>query len=220
MTPQECYSRFLIKINRNNTGANRACDRAKFITIFNEAKNRWVDQSLKNKNSILIDRLQEIIKTDIILSPTISDEYVDFNFTDAFYEFVDADCIATRGECRRRIRLREIKNQNKQVMLFDENNSPSFEWEWSFLTIQDNKVRVYKKDFNIIQLNVEYYQIIPNIDITGYIHIDGSPSTDIDIILSEQYVDQIINRAAEEFMRNYENASALQIAKDRTNSES
>jgi len=220
MTPQECYNKFSIKINKNNTGANRACDKPKFVVIFNEAKNRWVDHSLKNKNSILIDRLQQIIKTDLILSPSISDEYVDFPFTDNFYEFINANCIATKGKCRRILRLREIKNQNKELLLFDKNNSPSFDWEWSTLTIQDNKVRVYKKDFDVIQLNVEYYQVIPNIDIAGYTHIDGTPSTNIDINLSEQYVDQIINRAAEEFMRNYENTNALQIAKDRTNSES
>ena len=47
MSPQEIYSRFLIKINRNNTGANRTCDKGRFIVLINEAKNRWVDQLVK-----------------------------------------------------------------------------------------------------------------------------------------------------------------------------
>lgn len=220
MTPQECYSKFLIKINRDNTGAGRTCDKGRFVTIFNEAKNRWVDQRLKDKNSIIIDNLQEIIRTDEILSPTISDEYADFDFTDSFYEFITAKCYAKKGKCKRVIRLREIKNPNKQILYFDQSNEPSFEWEWSFLTIQDNKIRVYKKDFDILSLTIEYYKIIPNIDIAGYIHLDRSPSVDIPINLFDTYVDQIISRAAEEFMRNSENQIGLQIAKDRINSES
>ena len=220
MSPQEIYSRFLIKINRNNTGANRTCDKGRFIVLINEAKNRWVDQCLEDKNSILIDKLQEVIVSEQLLSPTIYDEYVDFDFTPSFYEFIDAKCLATKGNCRRTLRLREIKNPNKQILYFDESNSPSFEWEWSFLTIQDNKLRVYKKDFDILSLQVEYYSLIPNIDISGYTTIFNQPSTDIALNLSEQYVDQIISRAAEEFMRNTENQLGVQITKDRINSES
>ena len=62
MSPQEIYSRFLIKINRNNTGANRTCDKGRFIVLINEAKNRWVDQCLEDKNSILIDDREKNIR--------------------------------------------------------------------------------------------------------------------------------------------------------------
>jgi hypothetical protein len=220
MSPQECYSKFLIKINRNNTGANRTCDKGRFITIFNEQKNRWVDQQLKNKNSILIDSIQELVKSVSIVSPTVYDEYSDFSFTNEFYEFIDAKCLAKKGNCKRTIRLREIKNPNKQIVYFDEFNKPSFEWEWSFLTIQNNKLRVYKTDFEILKVDVEYFKLIPPLDIEGYIKIDGTASTNAPIILSEQYVDQIISRAAEEFMRNYENQLGVALAKDRINSES
>ena len=220
MSPQEIYSRFLIKINRNSTGANRTCDKGRFVVLINEAKNRWVDQCLKDKNSILIDKLQETIVSETLLSPTIYDEYVDFAFTPSFYEFIDAKCLSSKGKCRRTLRLREIKNPNKQMVYFDESNKPSFEWEWSFLTIQSNILRVYKSDFNILSLQVEYYALIPNIDIAGYINVFNQPSVDIPLNLSEQYIDQIISRAAEEFMRNYENQIGIQIAKDRINSES
>ena len=66
---------------------------------------------------------------------------------------------------------------------------------------------------------IEYYEVLPNLDIEGYIHLDGIPSTNIPIPLSEQYVDQIINLAAEEFERNFQNPNDLQIAKDRTRSQ-
>ena len=61
--------------------------------------------------------------------------------------------------------------------------------------------------------------MLPDIDVEGYVHINGEPSTDITIPLSEQYLDQIINLAAEEFERDFQNERALQIAKDRTRSQ-
>lgn len=220
MQSLECYSKFIIKINKTNTGANRTCDKGRFVLIFNEAKNRWVAERLKDKNSIIVDNLQQIIKSKEILNPTVYTEYVDFDFTDDFYEFLDANCVAQKEECRRVIRLREVKNPNKQILYTDVATEPSFEYEWSFLTIQDNKIRVYKKDFDVLSLNVEYYGIIPDIDIAGYTKIDGTPSTNISIDIYDQYVDQIINRAVEEFMRDYENQTGLTVALNRTQSES
>lgn len=220
IAPQTCYFKFLIKINRNNTGANRACDKNRFVAIFNEAKNRWVDENLRTKGSIHLDVIQELIETETLLNPIISQEYCDFAFGDEFYEFIDAECLAQKDKCRQTIRLREIKNQSKQMFIFDDAQKPSFDFEWSFLTVQNNLLRIYKTDFDILSVTVEYYKFIPNIDISGYINEFNQPSTDIPIDLFEVYVDQIINRAAEEFMRNYENPTGLQIAKDRTNSES
>ena len=132
---------------------------------------------------------------------------------------VNATCVAERKPCKREIFLREIKNQDKSILRFDYNLRPDFDWEWSFFTIQSSSINVYKTDFDVNKVALEYYKVIPDIDIEGYIRLDGTASTNIGIDISEQYVDQIINLAAEEFMRDFQDAQGLQIAKDRTNSE-
>ena len=68
-----------------------------------------------------------------------------------------------------------------------------------FISVQNKYLRVYTNDFKVSNVSLEYYQVIPDLDIEGYIHLDGSLSTNKPIPLSEQYVDQIINLAAEEF---------------------
>ena len=116
--------------------------------------------------------------------------------------------------------MREVKNQNKQVLTFDVNQRPDFDYEWTFCSVQGGNIRIYRNDFDILKSDIEYYSVIPDIDIAGYNNIDNQPSIDIPLtIISDQYIDQIINLAAEEYMRDFQDPNGLQLAKDRTTSE-
>ena len=217
--PDIIYVKLLLKVNKGNSFGNIAIDKARFVLLFNECKNRWVENHLKEKDSILIDSLWETLKTIELTQGVDKSTYTEFQIPDDFYEVVNATCVAERKPCKREIFLREIKNQDKSILRFDYNLRPDFDWEWSFFTIQSGSINVYKTDFDVNKVALEYYKVIPDIDIEGYIRLDGTASTNIGIDISEQYVDQIINLAAEEFMRDFQDAQGLQIAKDRTNSE-
>jgi len=219
VSPELIYIKFLNKVNKGNTQGDIAVDKERFVLIFNEVKNRWVERHLKVKDSILIDSLWEIVKTQNLYNGVKKQDYYEFYIPDDFYELVLANCNAKRKYCKKRIFLREVKNQDKNVLRSNSNYKPDFDFEWSFVSIQNNYIRVYVTDFEVEDVTIEYYQVIPNLDIEGYIHLDGTPSTNVPIPLSEQYVDQIINLAAEEFERNFQNAQDLQIAKDRTRSQ-
>lgn len=214
--PDIIYIKLLLKVNKGNSQGNIAIDKEKFVLIFNEVKNRWVESHLKHKDSILIDSIWEIVKTKELSNGLISKDYVDFEAPEDFYELILGKAYCKKGICKKELFLREVKNQDKNTLYFNINFRPDWDFEWSFLSLQDKYIRVYKTDFDIEKIKVEYYKVIPDIDIEGYIHLDGTPSTNIGIDLSEQYVDQIISMAAEEFMRNSQNNLGLQIAKDRT----
>lgn len=217
--PDIIYVKLLLKVNKGNSFGNIAIDKARFVLLFNECKNRWVENHLKEKDSILIDSLWETLKTVELTQGVDKSTYTEFQIPGDFYEVVNATCVAERKPCKREIFLREIKNQDKSILRFDYNLRPDFDWEWSFFTIQSGSINVYKTDFDVNKVALEYYKVIPDIDIAGYERIDGTASTNIGIDISEQYVDQIINLAAEEFMRDFQDPQGLQIAKDRTNSE-
>lgn len=220
VSPELIFIKFLNKVNKGNSQADVAIDKDRFVLIFNEVKNRWVEQHLKEKDSILIDSLWEIVKTmELKVPKTDIDDYSEYEVPDDFYELILAQCTAKKGKCKRKLYLREVKNQDKNILRANSNYRPDFEFEWSFVSLQDSHIRVYKNNFDIEGLSIEYYKVIPDLDIEGYIHLDGSLSTNKPIPLSEQYVDQIINLAAEEFERNFQNPQDLQIAKDRTRSQ-
>jgi len=219
MSPDLIYIKFLLKVNKGNSQGNIAIDKERFVLIFNEVKNRWVEKHLKEKDSILIDSIWEIVKTAELSNPQEFEEYFQYEIPFDFYELILAYCEAQRGECKKEIFVREVKNQDKNTLRFNLNYKPDFDFEWSFCSLQGGYIRIYKSDFKVTKLKIEYYKVIPNIDIEGYITLDGAPSTNIGIDLSEQYVDQIINLAAEEFMRDFQDPNGLNISKDRTNSQ-
>tara|TARA_R110000868_G_scaffold1729_5_gene13913 strand:+ start:11305 stop:11973 length:669 start_codon:yes stop_codon:yes gene_type:complete len=220
MSPELMYAKFLNKINKGNTENSIACDASRFVLIVNECKNRWVEKGIKDKDSILIDSFQEIVKTKLLITPSdTTDKYTEFGLEEDYYEGILAKIEATSDTCKGVVYSREVKNQNKNILQWDANQRPDFEFEWTFHSIQGNKIRIYKQEFEIDSVDFEYYSVIPDIQMAGTVDVEGNEiaiSKGID--LSDQYVDQIINLSAEEFMRNFENSNGLQIGKDRTNS--
>jgi len=219
VSPELIYIKFLNKVNKGNTQGDIAVDKERFVLIFNEVKNRWVERHLKVKDSILIDSLWEIVETKTLQNGIKVKDYYEFFIPDDFYELILATSKAKRNECKKTLFLREVKNHDKNVLRANSNYKPDFDFEWSFCSIQNKYLRVYTSDFEVEDVTIEYYQVIPDLDIEGYINLDGTPSTNVSIPLSEQYVDQIINLAAEEFERNFQNPNDLLLAKDRTKSQ-
>lgn len=219
MSPELTYQKLLLKINKNNSGGGIACEKSVAVLLINEAKNRWVEKHLKDKDSVLIDSLQEIVKTKTLTNPSVSSDYVEYDLEEDFYEGILAKSLSKKNKCKWNVFSREVKNQNKNLLQWDENQKPSFEWEWTFHSIQGNKLRVYKSDFDILSTDFEYYSIIEDFDVSGYTHLDGTPSTDKALTVSDQYIDQILNEAAKEFQMNYENQVGVQIGQERINSQ-
>lgn len=219
MKSEEIYVKLLLKINKGNTESNIALDKSRFVLIFNECKNRWVEKLLKHKDSILIDSLWELVKEETLLKPVVKQDYVEFTIPTDFYELISTKAKAKQNSCTKELYVREIKNQDKNITSFNQNLKPNFNYLWTYCSLQDKKIRVYKNDFTILSTNIEYYKVIPDIDIEGYIKFDGTLSSNVDIDLSDQYVDQIINLCAEEFFRDFQNTQGLSLSKDRTNSQ-
>ena len=108
VSPELIYLKLLLKINKGNSQGNIAIDKDRFVLLFNEVKNRWVEIHLKEKDSILIDSLWEIVKTTELLDNVEVDGYTEFKVPQDFYEVALANCQAERGKCKELLFLREI----------------------------------------------------------------------------------------------------------------
>jgi len=219
MNPELEYIKFLLKINKGSTEFNISCDKARYVLLINECKNRWVEKHIKSKDSVLIESLQEIVETVEFNSGSVKDNYIEYQLEKDFYESISVQCNVEKNECKKRLFSREVKNQNLNFFEFDENLKPDFNFEWTFHQIKGNKLIVYKSDFSVDKTIFNYYKVLPDFDVAGYTKIDGTLSSNVPIPLSEQYFDQITNLAAEEFMRDFENINGLQIAQNRTNNQ-
>ena len=105
--------------------------------------------------------------------------------------------------------------QNVQIQNFDDSLEPSFDYEWTTYSLQDNKIRVYKKDFKTENISYTYYKVVPDIDIEGYIKAGDILSTTINPILKTRFVDEILDMCATEYFRNIQSRAGFELSKER-----
>lgn len=219
MTSLEAYQSLLEKVNRNDTNSNIHVPRGKFVNIYNQQRIIWMADRLDNdKSSQSLDELENLLENDVELS------YIDkkrdharFQLPTDFHEFSSAYCISSKGECTDRpLIVWNIKSSDKNVLLQDENNKPSFEYEETLALINKAMVNVYFTDFTVDELYLTYYREPNKIDLIGYINLDGSQSTNIDPDLPDSQVDEILDYCYKEIMRVNQDVQGFQLAQQKT----
>lgn len=214
MKPVEIYKQFLLQVNKNDTNTNTNYPKGIFILLFNEQKRQWLDDKVKNKeDSDYIEDLQILLETNTFL---IKDsEYsnrVDFKLPNNFFRRATSYSIASKNNCKNITIINWFfKPKNKNVLLQNDDYNPSFEYQETLAELNNNKLSVYKSDFNIDSAYLDYYREPLDLDIEGYIHIDGTKSKDIEIDLDKKNIEEIITRTALYAVRNAESVEQMQI---------
>ena len=217
------YKNFLLKVNKNDTSANINISKGEFVILYNSQKRVWLEEKLKNKTTDIDIHDLEIlyIKDKKLIKKSFDSNSIHFLLPDNFFKFDSSFCIAQKEKCEDRVLINWlVKPKNVNIYLTDSNHEPSFEYEETFSIISENKLITYIKDFKINQSYLSYYKEPINIDIEGYIKINGSKSTTINQDdLDDKSIDEIINRCVIETLRIYENTEAFQLAQNRIKTE-
>jgi hypothetical protein len=212
------YAQLLLKVNRDDSNSNIHVPRGKFVTIFNEQQRRWLLERLdKDVSSDDLDNLSDLLVDDDPLEKVrVHRDHVEFTLPRDFVAFSSSYSLATRGECTNRVLVNwNTKSKNLRIMLQNANESPSFDYEETLVSIASGKFRVYFTDFLVDEAFLSYYRYAKNIDLEGYVDLNGQPSQNIDPELEDGLVDEIIDRCAAEIMRNNQNAEGFGFAKER-----
>lgn len=223
MDSLQIYKLFLLKINKNDTSANINVSKGEFVLLYNEQKKVWLEEKIKNKTTdIDIHDLEKIYTKDKKLTKKSFDiNSTSFNLPDNFFKFDSSFCIAKKDKCEERVLINWlVKPKNVNIYLTDTNHEPSFEYEETFSILSDNSLVIYTKDFKINHAYLSYYKEPKNIDLEGYIKIDGSKSNTINQDdLDDKSINEIINRCVIETIRIYENPEGFQLAQNRIQNE-
>ena len=221
MTSLEAYNSFLIKLNRADSNSNINVPRGKFVIVFNEQAKKWLKEKLKRKlSSDEVNELSALLADDqpLKLKKKNRDNY-SFEKPSNFFSFASSYSVAKKGDCEKVLDNWDTKSKDIRVLLRDENNKPSFDYEETLLKIAGSEIKVYFDDFQIKQTFLSYYKEPKNIDIAGYININGEPSKTINPELPDIGVNEIISRCVREFTGITENPQGFAIAKDRITNE-
>lgn len=217
MNVNEAYLKFIQKVNKNYTNDNIVVDRGRFVLLFNEVQNKFVEWVLEKRNEDDIRDIQLLLVPDKKL--TFKEKILnhqDFELPDNFFSFSNIQIFAKNKDCSNaKLFSYEVKSENKEELLRDINNKPSFKYRETFYTIGANTMNVYVDDFDITKVYLTYYRYPKQIDIEGYIKIDKSQSSSVDPEFDDKIVDRILSACAKEFNINDENLQKIQFDKDR-----
>ena len=217
MTTEELYYEFHLLVNKNNSQGNINIEKPHFVQLFNREYDRWIYSVIQKKNKdFFINDIQELIvsnaETKLIQKRETFDIY---DTPNDFFNYIECKIEASKEEETKTLFVYEIKPREVNVFQQDEFSSPSFEWEETFLTQSDNKLIVYKSDFEIEKLFLTYYKAPEQIELAGYVTLFGKASVNKDIKLSSVYQRQILDGVVKEVMREYENQMGFQLAQER-----
>jgi hypothetical protein len=215
----EAYKRFLLKINKNDTNSDIDISKGEFVLLYNEQKDRWLDDKIGNSEAS--DRVLHLDEVQVKHAPLTKledkEHYSIFAQPQGFFSYITSYAVCSNKDCKGIIlRCFEMKPRNENMLLENTNTEPSLEFEETVVDLSDGKIYVYRKDFEVDELKLNYYREAGKIDIAGYRHVDGTLSTNIDPDLSDIAVDEILNRCALEVIRRYENPDGYQLAAQRT----
>jgi hypothetical protein len=218
MTPQEAYKRFLLKVNKNDTNGNVKVPKGQFILLFNEQKRKWQEKTIRtNEDSDYIEGIEELLELDKELSKVAEhNNRDDFALPTNFYRRATSYSLASKDECSKQMLINWfIKPKDRDVLLQNSDQSPSFEYRETLAIVNSGKLSVFKDGFTVDRVLLSYYREPIDMDIEGYNHVDGTVSTNIQTDLSDMNIEEVLDLTATEAIRNYESTQQLQIALQR-----
>lgn len=215
MTSQEAYVTFLLLANKLTSNDNINIDIGRFVLLYNKAARVWLEQRVrKTKSNQKIDEIQQLVVKDVALTIINSTQnYINFELPEDWFDHIGGYAVCTRGTCTGNIvNADQVKNDEKRLILFDDNWRPNFDFEWLPIAIGEGSIQVYFKDFIVDGFYIDYFKYPKNIDIEGYIKADNTTqSTNIDPELDDIYVNEIIDLVVADVSRIYQNNEKMQL---------
>lgn len=211
MTSLEAYIQLKEIVNKSNVNDNIELDVPRAVILLNNAQIKFLKKTIENKNNENIRRVQHLLVSQNIKNPSKDKEVYTFKLPDNYFEFSNISPKAKKGGCVDRLLAWEIKAENVHELINDSNNEPSFYWRETFYNIRDNKVALYYKDFEILEVDILYYRLPRKIDVSGYITINNDNSVDSHPEWDDYSIQKILEIAAKDFNINTDNLQRFQV---------
>lgn len=201
MKIENAYLQFLNLVNRNITNNKVNVDKPRFIILYNDVANRYVEWILEKRNEDAIRYVAPLLVPNKKLSKKGSQHtYDDFLLPDDYFDLANLHIHASNAGCGGvEVKAWEVKSEDVEEKYHDKFQEPSLPWRETFYHTADNKVLVYKKDFSVQEAFLSYYRYPVQVDIEGYTHIDGTPSQSVHPELGDKVIGRILLAMSKEF---------------------
>jgi len=178
------------------------------IEAFNKAQVEWCRRQLHGNNMYKegdeaskrrVDDLQPLLNKTI-LTGVDHDNYMEgTNFPDNYMEFKRVSTKATSDCCEeeRDMTVYLAEEANVDLILRDPLKRPDFEWSETFCTMASNTIKIYKRDFNVVNPVLTYYRQPLNIEILGCVdpYTQQPTNVNVECEFKDDIIELIIDEA-------------------------
>lgn len=179
------------------------------VESFNKAQIEWCRKQLHGTNPYRegdemskrrIDDLQILLTTQPLTGTNHTDHFLGTNFPVNYLEYKRVDTDATNECCKDKPRsmtvyLSEVANVD--LIMRDPLKRPDFEWGETFCTMSSNMIKIYRRDFDVINPKLSFYRKPRNIEILACAdpYTNVVSTADIDSEFKDDIVELIIDEA-------------------------
>ena len=156
---EEVKERYRVKAEKNGTNDNITTDNYRFCLNFNESQNKFLTLHLQNRGIDDVRYIQKFLVLDKSIAPTnTSENKVNFKLPENYFDLSSARAKAQSNSCQDLLELVEIQAENLNEIMFNEFLKPSFDWREAPYTINSDQLSIYKDNFTIDSLLLNYYR--------------------------------------------------------------
>lgn len=220
------------RLNKLSTNDHQQIQLEDKILALNEAQIKLIKQKVDGFATISglgldsfkkrYEDLQKLIEAyaDHPLTLTLKNEELNqwkadlTTLTPKYMFYIDSYILADKGRCKNRIiwiNKELAKHGDLSLLLTNDHYKPSFEYQETFNFISSDEISIFTDGtFTPKQIYIAYMRYPVYIDKTGYVKLDGTPSTDQDCELEEYLEDELLDLTVQNLAMYTENASAVQ----------
>lgn len=133
-----------------------------------------------------------------------------------FMYYLDSYLIADKGVCKNKVVYTNgdlVKHADITTLLQNANYKPSFEYQETIVDISYSELHYYTDGtFTPKKVYLSYLRYPKEIDLEGYVHLDGTESVTTDSELEEYLEDELLDLATEQLASYTENQPAANSA--------
>jgi hypothetical protein len=178
------------------------------VEAFNKAQIEWCRRQLHGNNMYKegdeaskrrIDDLQPLLTNQILIGSSNSEYFKGTNFPVNYLEYKRVSTDATNECCKepRSMTVYLAEEANIDLIMRDPLKRPDFEWGETFCTLHSNNIKIYKRDFDIVDPVLTFYRKPVNIEIEGCIdpYTQLATVTDVECEFKDDIAEIIIDEA-------------------------
>ena len=194
------------------------------LEAFNKSQIEWVRRQLHGNNIYKegdemskrrVDDLQ-ILLEGLDLTGDVTERYLETNNfpVDTYLEYKRVSAKATNDCCSdpRSMTVYLAEEANVELIYRDELKRPDFEWGETFCTLIGNTIRIYRRDFTIVQPVLTYYRKPRLVEFLGVLNPYTAVNSTVDVQceFKDDIVELIIDETAALIAGDIENMIQMQ----------